>query len=139
MRFTKFTFVAAVLLSSLFTAAQTSTPQPTKKQWFESFSIRGYAQVRYNRLLETNAKLKNEQGDRSWGENGGIFIRRMRIIFSGYLNERVYFYIQPDFGSSVSSTSLHFGQLRDAYFDIGLDAKNTFRVRIGQSKIPYGF
>lgn len=139
MRFTKYTFVAAVLFSSLITAAQTSTPQPTKKQWYESFSIRGYAQVRYNRFLETNAKLKNEQGDRSWGENGGIFIRRMRIIFSGYLNERVYFYIQPDFGSSVSSTSLHFGQLRDAYFDIGLDAKSTFRVRIGQSKIPYGF
>jgi hypothetical protein len=114
------------------------TPAP-KKQWFESFSIRGYSQVRYNRLLETNSKLKNEQGDRSWGENGGFFIRRMRIIFSGQINERVYFYVQPDFASSASSTGLHFGQLRDAYFDIGIDSKNEYRVRIGQSKIPYGF
>lgn len=109
------------------------------KKWFESFSIRGYAQVRYNRLLETNPELKNEQGDRSWGNNGGLFIRRLRIIFSGQLNEHVYFYIQPDFASNASSTSLHFGQLRDAYFDLGLDDKNEFRIRIGQSKIPYGF
>ena len=49
------------------------------------------------------------------------------------------FYIQPDFASAVSSSSLHFGQLRDAYFDIGVDKKNTFRFRIGQSKVPYGF
>jgi hypothetical protein len=34
---------------------------------------------------------------------------------------------------------LHFGQLRDAYFDVALDAKKEFRFRIGQSKIPYGF
>ncbi|MFM9008263.1 MAG: porin, partial [Bacteroidota bacterium] len=37
------------------------------------------------------------------------------------------------------STSLHFAQLRDAYFDIGVDPKNEFRFRIGQSKIPFGF
>jgi phosphate-selective porin len=34
---------------------------------------------------------------------------------------------------------MHFGQLRDAYFDVGLDEKNEFRFRIGQSKVPYGF
>lgn len=110
----------------------------TKKPWYDQFSIRGYAQVRYNRLFETNGQLKNEQGDRSWGDNGGFFLRRMRIIFSGQINERVYFYVQPDFASSVS-TSLHIAQLRDAYMDIGLDAKNEFRFRIGQSKIPFGF
>ncbi|MFZ9878422.1 MAG: porin, partial [Chitinophagaceae bacterium] len=46
---------------------------------------------------------------------------------------------QPDFASSASTNSLHFGQIRDAYFDIGLDKKNEFRVRVGQSKVPYGF
>jgi hypothetical protein len=52
----------------------------------------------------------------------------------------VYFYIQPDFASTVGgSTSLNTGQLRDAYFDVGLDKTSTFRVRLGQSKIPYGF
>jgi|694.fasta_scaffold70200_2 hypothetical protein len=109
------------------------------KKWYESFSIRGYQQVRYNRLFETNDKLKCEQCDRSWGENGGFFIRRMRIIFSGQINKRVYFYVQPDFASSASATSLHFGQLRDAYLDLGLDDDNEFRFRIGQSKIAYGF
>ena len=97
----KFYFTFFLTLITLTGFSQVSAP---KKQWFESFSIRGYSQIRYNRLLETNSKLKNEQGDRSWGENGGFFIRRMRIIFSGQVNERVYFYVQPDFASSASST-----------------------------------
>ena len=109
------------------------------KQWFETIAIRGYMQVRYNRLFETNEQLKCEQCDKSWGENGGAFIRRMRVIISGNVHERVYIYIQPDFASSASSTGLHFAQLRDAYFDLALDAKKTFRLRIGQSKVPFGF
>lgn len=109
------------------------------KKWFETFSIRGYTQVRYNRLLETNENLGCEQCDKSWGKNGGFFIRRMRIIFYGQISKQVYFYIQPDFASSPSSDKLHFAQLRDAYFDIGLDEKNEFRFRIGQSKVPFGF
>ena len=96
-------------------------------------------QVRYNRLLETNPLLKCDQCDRSIGEGGGIFLRRMRVILFGQVHPRVYFYVQPDFASSASSNSLHFGQLRDAYVDVGLDRKNEFRVRLGQSKIPYGF
>jgi hypothetical protein len=66
-------------------------------------------------------------------------MRRMRIIFFGQISERVYFYVQPDLASSASSTGLHFGQIRDAYVDVGLDAKNEFRFRIGQSKVPFGF
>lgn len=116
-----------------------STKKEIKKNWYESFSIRGYMQVRYNRLLETNPQLKCEQCDRSMGEGGGFFIRRMRIIFSGNLGEKVYFYVQPDFASSASGTGLHFGQLRDMYVDVALDRKKEYRFRIGQSKIPYGF
>jgi hypothetical protein len=96
-------------------------------------------QVRYNRLLETNDQLKCEHCDRSWGENGGIFIRRMRVIIYGQIHERVYIYVQPDFASSASSTSLNFGQIRDAYADIGFDRKSEYRLRIGQSKVPFGF
>jgi len=110
-----------------------------KKSWYETFQIRGYVQARYNRLLETNAQLKNEQGDKSWGQDGGFFLRRVRIIFYGQIHKNVYFYIQPDFASSASTTSLHFGQLRDCYMDIGIDKDNEFRFRIGQSKIPFGF
>jgi phosphate-selective porin len=107
-------------------------------KWYDKIAIRGYLQARYNRLLETNPDLKCEQCDRSMGENGGFFIRRMRIIFSGQISKRVYFYIQPDFASSVG-TSGNIAQLRDAYMDLGLDPNNEFRIRVGQSKVPYGF
>lgn len=110
-----------------------------KKHWYETIALRGYAQIRYNRLFETNKDLKCDQCDKSWGDKGGFFIRRTRLIFSGNVHERVYIYIQPDFASSASSTVLHFGQLRDAYFDLSLDAKKEFRFRVGQSKVPYGF
>jgi len=109
------------------------------KKWYENIAIRGYTQIRYNRLLETNENLGCEQCDRSWGKNGGFFIRRMRIIFFGQIHKNVYLYLQPDFASSPSSDRLHFAQIRDAYMDVGLDKDNEFRFRIGQSKIPYGF
>jgi hypothetical protein len=109
------------------------------KHWFENFAIRGYMQVRYNRLMESNEKLKCEQCDKSWGKDGGVFIRRMRIIFYGQIHERVYLYIQPDFASSASSTTLHVGQLRDAYMDVNFDKKGEYRIRLGQSKVPFGF
>ena len=86
--------------------------EPAPKKWYESIAIRGYVQARYNRLLETNSKLGCEQCDRSWGDEGGFFIRRMRIIFFGQISKRVYFYIQPDFASAISSTSLHFARVR---------------------------
>ncbi len=116
-----------------------STPvKGDKKGWFENFSIRGYMQIRYNRLLETNENLKCEQCDRSIGKGGGFIIRRGRLIFSGYIHNRVFFYIQPDFGSSTGTTQ-NILQLRDAYMDISLDRKNEFRIRLGQSKVPFGF
>lgn len=139
MRFVVICSISIVLVFfniNLF--AQTSSTSP-KKQWFESIQLRGYMQVRYNRLLETNPLLQCAQCDRSWGENGGFSIRRMRLIFSGQVNDRVYFYIQPDFASNPSSTANNYGQLRDAYVDLGLDSKNEFRIRVGQSKIPFGF
>ena len=129
--------VALVLI--LATKSIVAQVKPVTKQWFESIQLRGYLQVRYNRLLETNPLLKCDQCDKSWGENGGFFIRRARLIFSGQVNDRVYFYIQPDLASSPSSTAGNFAQLRDAYADIGLSANNEYRVRLGQSKIPFGF
>ncbi len=109
-----------------------------EKPWYQSINMRGYVQARYNRLLETNPNLGCEQCDASWGEGGGFMLRRVRLIFSGQLNDRIYFYLQPDFASSAQG-GLHYGQLRDAYFDLGLDSKNEFRLRIGQSKVPFGF
>lgn len=107
-------------------------------KWSDRISIRGYTQLRYNRLLETNPELRCEQCDRSWGEGGGFFLRRVRIIFFGQVSKRVFFYIQPDFASNAGSTG-HVVQLRDAYVDVGIDGRNRFRLRLGQSKVPFGF
>lgn len=110
-----------------------------KKKWYETINLRGYAQIRYNKLFETNPDLGCEQCDRSWGGNNSFFIRRGRLIFSGNVHERVFIYIQPDFASDASATSRHFFQIRDAYFDLALDNDKEYRLRIGQSKVPYGF
>ncbi len=132
-----FTFQSAVAQTD--TLNKKEKISANEKKWYDTFSIRGYSQVRYNRLLETNEELGCEQCDRSWGGDGGFFIRRMRVIIFGQIGKRTYLYVQPDFASSPSSDKLHFGQLRDAYFDIGMDDENEFRVRIGQSKVPFGF
>lgn len=137
--FLAFASLPIVVFSQTDSIVELPKPEKQADKWYDKVSIRGYVQLRYNRLLETNPDLGCEQCDRSWGDNGGFFIRRTRIIFFGQLSKQVYFYIQPDFASSVSSSSLHYSQLRDAYFDIGLDAKNEFRFRVGQSKVPFGF
>lgn len=129
-----------ITFSQQDTTKKTSTRNPiTTNSGFSSFSIRGYTQVRYNRLLETNPDLGCEQCDKSWGGDGGFMLRRIRLIFYGQISKKVYFYIQPDFASDAASDKLHFGQLRDAYMDVGFDEDNEYRLRIGQSKIPYGF
>lgn len=118
------------------TEADSSTS--VASEWYKRINLRGYTQIRYNRLLETNSDLNCEQCDKSWGENGGLFLRRIRLVFFGQISDRLYIYIQPDFASSVESNN-NFAQLRDVYFDLGLDKSNEFRLRFGQSKIPFGF
>jgi len=120
------------------TAQTDSTAKAKPTEWFRKLNIRGYAQLRYNNLLETNPDLGCEQCDRSWGGDNGFFFRRIRVVLYGQVHPRVYVYIQPDFASSVSGSN-NVAQIRDAYFDVGLNDDNTFRVRIGQSKIPYSF
>jgi hypothetical protein len=84
--------------------------------------------------------------DRSNGDQDkNILIRRARVILYGDIGERLYYYIQPDFASSVGGTSNsnagsgNFAQLRDAYGDLKLTKDNVHRIRVGQSKVPYGF
>lgn len=119
-----------------------------EEHWYDRISLRGYAQIRYNGLLSTNDKVSCEQCDKSWGTtstapdakaNNGLFIRRARLVFSGQVHPNVFFYFQPDFASSPSTGIQNFVQIRDLYFDLSFDKKREYRVRVGQSKIPYGF
>jgi hypothetical protein len=118
------------------------------EHWYDKIALRGYVQIRYNGLFSTNDKVSCEQCDKSWGttsvepdakSNNGLFIRRARLVFSGQVHPNVFFYFQPDFASSPSSGINNFVQIRDIYFDLSFDQKREYRVRVGQSKIPYGF
>lgn len=133
---------AAVMATTDSTPAVTApvAPQTAQKKtpWYDKISLRGYAQIRYNRLLETNKDYNCAQCDKSIGDNGGIFLRRARLVLSGDVSDRVSIYIQPDYATDAAG-ALHYLQIRDAYFDLWLDGKKEHRLRIGQSKIPFGF
>lgn len=109
-----------------------------KKHWYDSIQLRGYTQIRYNRIGATNPHLKNDQGDKSIGDPGGLFIRRARIVLQGDLGPYFSVYLQPDFASALQD-GLNFGQLRDWWGDVFLDKEKMFRFRVGQQKVPYGF
>jgi phosphate-selective porin len=68
------------------------------------------------------------------------------MIFFGDVGDRLYYYVQPDFASSIGGTTNsnasgagNFAQLRDAYGDVHLTKNKVHRIRVGQSKVPYGF
>lgn len=102
MRFSRTASVLGIFLAVCEESSASS-------KWYETLNLRGYTQVRYNRILETNQLLKCEQCEKSWGEGGGFFIRRARVILSGDVHDRVYVYIQPDFASQDAGIA----QLRD--------------------------
>ena len=116
-------------------------------KWYERIQLRGYAQFRYNRVLETNEKYTCSVCDRSLGKNQSFFMRRARLTFFGDVSDRVFIYIQPDYAqdatSSVSggtgSQTQNYFNIRDAYFDYALDSAKEFRLRFGISKVPFGF
>lgn len=108
------------------------------KAWYERLHLRGYTQLRYNQIGASNPHLKSDQGDKSVGGDGGIFFRRMRLIIFGDLAPFMSVYLQPDFASAIGE-QLNVAIVRDWYTDIFLDAKREFRIRAGQSKVPYGF
>jgi hypothetical protein len=127
---------------------ETKSGVSSEDHWYDRISLRGYAQIRYNGLFSTNDKVSCDQCDKSWGTtsvdpdakaNNGLFVRRARLVFSGQVHPNVLFYFQPDFASSPGSGLNNFVQIRDLYFDVSFDKKREYRVRIGQSKIPYGF
>ncbi len=108
------------------------------------FQIRGYLQTRYTEMIGGDNGI-NLWSDRSVGDQNSLgdadknyLIRRARLIFQGDVGQRLSFYIQPDFASS-SGTTGNIAQLRDAYGDVYLTIDREHRLRIGQSKVPFGF
>lgn len=113
---------------------------PSAKHWYDRIGIRGYVQMRYNQEIGGDAKDLKSPGDRYIGREQGFGIRRARVVISGDVTDRMSIYIQPDLASTPSGSSTgNFAQLRDAYADLWLDSGKTWRIRAGQSKIPFGW
>ena len=114
---------------------------PREIPWYETLKIDGYTQVRHTEQLNDAAYLTGGlPADRSVDPNQSLIIRRGRFKISGDIG-RVYLYSQFDLAGSVDSgTSKNFGlQTRDLYADIALDEAKEHRVRVGVSKVPYGW
>jgi hypothetical protein len=122
------------------------------KSWTSRVNLRGYVQVRNTTMLGGDEGV-NLWSDRSVGDDKSLgdadknfLIRRARLIIFGDFGDHLSYYIQPDFASSVGGTSNsnasgagNFAQLRDAYGDVYIDKTRVHRIRVGQSKVPYGF
>ncbi|NLR90222.1 MULTISPECIES: porin [Flammeovirga] len=102
------------------------------KSWTDRIKVSGYIQARYNGLFETNPDLEVPQMDKNWGADKGISLRRVRMKVSGWLLDNVYVYLQADFAPPAPT-------LRDAYMDVYFDHHKSTWIRVGQSKVPFGF
>lgn len=114
---------------------------PRKTPWYEKMSIDGYTQVRHTEQLNDAAYLTGGlPADRSVDPNQNLVVRRARFKLQGDFG-RVFLYYQTDAAASVDSgTSKNFGlQTRDIYADIALDEDKEHRIRVGVSKVPYGW
>jgi hypothetical protein len=118
----------------------TAAPAPavlSPKKWYDNISLRGYVQTRLNSVVggDEDIRLWN---DGSVGEDRSFMIRRARLIVSGDVSDRLFVYLQPDFATTAGDTG-NVAQLRDFYGDISFDKEKEYRLRVGQSKIPYSF
>jgi hypothetical protein len=114
---------------------------PKEPAWYEKMSIDGYTQVRNTESMsDDGGQVGALPADRSVDPNQNLVIRRGRFKISGDFG-RVYLYTQFDVAASVDSGSRgNLGyQTRDIYADIALDEAKEHRVRIGVSKVPYGW
>jgi hypothetical protein len=120
-----------------------SSKKASEKKWYDRLSIRGYAQFRWNEVLDREPGSAPAQyvGDSSIGEDRNFIIRRARVIISGDVSDHLYVYLQPDFASTPNGNvdQFQFAQIRDWYGDVYLDNCKVHRFRIGQSKVPYGW
>jgi hypothetical protein len=130
------------------TASSALTKDTLKKEWFGRMSIRGYVQTRYTHVFGSGmdgagTQTLHSPTETNISERDTFLMRRARMIFSGDVHDHLYLYWQVDGQASVSSSynennSSGF-QTRDMYGDISLDHDKEHRIRIGISKVPYGF
>jgi len=110
-----------------------------KGKWYERLTLRGYTQFRYHALIDKEGEGDwFAPADRSVADDTTFLIRRGRLILSGDVTDRLYVYVQPDMMASPGDGDFSL-QMRDLYADVAIDQDKEFRVRVGQSKVPFGF
>jgi hypothetical protein len=125
-------------------------PPRTGKAWYERLALRGYTQMRMNQIVTGPASAPDgisrlrTIGDGEVRDDSNFGFRRVRLILQGDLNDYLSLYLQPDLATAVSNQSAGerregFAQLRDAYVDVFPTGDKSFRIRLGQSKVPYGW
>ena len=107
-------------------------------KWYEKIGLRGYSQFRYSDVLAQEGLPIEVPADRSVNPNESFVLRRGRFVFSGDATERLSLYAQMDFNGSTGAADFSL-QMRDLYADVALDKHKAWRIRLGQSKVPYGF
>jgi phosphate-selective porin len=108
-------------------------------KWYERIGLRGYTQFRFAAAGASESGPDVEvPADKSVNDKESFVIRRGRFVFSGDATERLALYAQMDFNGSTGAADFSL-QMRDLYADIALDKSKAFRVRLGQSKVPFGW
>lgn len=126
------------------TALEARNADNSRSPFTNRFQVRGYLQTRYTSMLGGDEGI-NLWSDRSVGDDQSlgdadknILIRRARLVFQGDVGKRLSFYIQPDLSNTIGGSG-HVFQMRDAYGDFYLTDDRVHRIRVGQSKVPFGF
>lgn len=120
------------------------------KPWYEKLQLRGYTQLRLNNIVSGDAEAPagvsrlRAIGDGDVRSDSNFSFRRVRLVLQGDVSDYLSLYLQADLASAVSNQSAGerregFAQLRDAYADVFPTKDKSFRIRLGQSKIPYGW
>jgi hypothetical protein len=107
-------------------------------KWYEKIGLRGYTQFRFSKVDQGEGPDVEVPADRSANANETLMIRRGRFIFSGDVTDHLYLYAQSDYNASTGAPDFSL-QMRDLYADVSLDQDKAWRVRLGQSKVPYGW
>lgn len=107
-------------------------------KWYERVKVRGYIQNRFIGLIgDDDRPGVHQPNDAFVSDTQSMGIRRGRLVLSGDVTDHVYLYLQSDYMAGVGGVNAL--QARDVYADVSLDPAREFRVRLGLSKVPYGF
>jgi hypothetical protein len=139
-----------VVLAQADTAPPAAAVPPKRKAWYDKLTLRGYTQMRMNHIVSGDATAPagisrlRTIGDGDVRADNGVSFRRLRLVLQGDLNDYVSVYFQPDFAASVSNQSVGerregTASLRDMYADVFPTGDKSFRIRLGQSKVPFGW